>query len=352
MDTLPLSILLVEDDPLLTGYLGRQLRLLGHTVHEASNAEQGWQMYMDRKPQVILLDVMLPDHDGLSLARRIRAEEGAHWTHIVFISALAQEADLVKGIEAGGDDYLFKPVSGTVLQAKLHAACRHIQARDALNNVTQALAEANDRLRHQSLHDELTGLGNRRGFDERLKQYLGQARRDQRPLTLLMCDVDYFKNYNDALGHPEGDACLRRIGQVLNRICRRPMDYAARYGGEEFALLLPNTPADGALTFAMALQHALDVEGLPHPASTVADHVTLSGGFISLVPEGHISSAEMIREADEALYQAKARGRYRFISLTPALDTAEQSVPAQDASAKGGAQAVGRPQYLLSSKVA
>jgi diguanylate cyclase (GGDEF)-like protein len=352
MDTLPLSILLVEDDALLASYLSRQLRMQGHTVYEANQAELAWRMYTDHKPQVILLDVLLPDQDGLSLARRIRAEEGKHWTHIIFVSALAQEADLVKGIEAGGDDYLFKPISGAVLQAKLHAAHRHIEARDALSSVTQALAEANDRLRHQSTHDELTGLGNRRGFDERLKQYLAQARREQRPLTLLMCDVDYFKAYNDALGHPEGDACLRRIGQVLQRVCRRPMDYAARYGGEEFALLLPNTPADGAMTFAMALQHAMGVENLHHPRSSVTNHVTLSGGFVSMVPEVHTDSAEMIREADEALYQAKARGRCRFVCLNSDLDTGDSAPLAQSGPARGGVQNASMPHYLVPSRVA
>ncbi len=325
MDTPSLRVLLVEDDPTLLASLGQQLRMRKHTVFEASTSQAAWRVYLAQHPQLILLDVLLPDNDGYWLSRQIRAHEGRHWTPIIFLSALAQEDDLLQGIAAGGDDYIFKPVSPTVLTARLHAMSRHIQTRDELVQARQTLSEVNEQLRHQSLHDELTGLGNRRGFDERLTEYLAQARRDQRPLTLMLADVDFFKRYNDRLGHIEGDACLRHIGQILAQVCRRPLDYAARYGGEEFALLLPNTPPEGALTFAMALQHALNRDGLYHPDSAVARHVTLSGGFVSLIPDGSTTPQDLIRQADEGLYEAKARGRFRFVNLHACMDTGDLS---------------------------
>jgi diguanylate cyclase (GGDEF)-like protein len=327
MDTPPLRILIVEDDPHLLQALNQQLRQQGHDVITANTAQSGWRAFEAHQPQLVLLDVLLPDQDGHWLSRQIRAHEGRHWTPIVFLSSMVQECDLIKGIEAGGDDYLFKPVSPTVLQARLHALQRQIHMRDELSRTSQELRDANQRLLHLSLHDELTGLGNRRGFDERLKQYLGQARRDQRPLTLMLCDVDFFKRYNDRLGHVEGDACLHHIGQILAQVCRRPLDYAARYGGEEFVLLLPNTPAVGALNFAQALQHAMDRDSRYHPDSAVASHVTLSGGFVSVVPEAHTTPEALLKLADEALYQAKARGRYRFVNLMTGMDTGDLSAP-------------------------
>lgn len=325
MDTPSLRVLLVEDDPALLLNLRQQLLRQGHEVFEASTSQQAWRLFLDKAPELILLDVLLPDNDGFWLSRQVRSHEGRHWTPILFLSSLVQEEDLLRGIQAGGDDYLFKPVSPVVLTAKLHAASRQIRMRDELAQARQTLIELNEQLRHKSLHDELTDLGNRRGFDERLEDYVAQARRDQRPLTVLLSDVDFFKRYNDRLGHIEGDACLRHIGDILKQVCRRPLDYAARYGGEEFVLLLPNTPVEGALTFALALQHAMDRDGRYHPDSAVASHVTLSGGFVSVIPDGSTTSESLLRQADEALYEAKARGRYRFVNLSACMDTGELS---------------------------
>lgn len=298
----------------------------------AATAQLGWQLYLAQQPQLILMDILLPDNDGHWLARQIRVHEGRHWTPILFLSSMAREEDLIQGIDAGGDDYLFKPVSPTVLLARLHAASRHIAIRDELARTSEALLQANDKLQHQSTHDELTSLGNRRGLDERLARYMGQARRDQRPLTVMLCDVDFFKRFNDRLGHVEGDGCLRHIGQLLATICRRPLDYAARYGGEEFVLLLPNTPAEGALSFAMALQHAMDHANIAHPDSGVANHVTLSGGFVSVIPDTWMTPSDILKQADAALYQAKARGRYRFVNLDTGMDTGDWSQAPKPAS--------------------
>lgn len=330
MLTAPMRILIVEDQPLLLAKLSQQLQADGHEVLEASSALHAMRLWEARQPDLVLLDVLLPDDTGYALARRIRQSETGSWTPIIFLSSLTGEDDLQQGIAAGGDDYLTQPVLPLVLKAKLHAMQRLLHARQALERSTEALRLANAQLSHQSTHDALTGLGNRRGFDERLAEYVAHARREQKPLTLLLCDVDFFKRYNDRLGHLEGDTCLRHIAQILKQVCRRPLDYAARYGGEEFALILPGTPAEGGLTFAIALHHHLGRHSLFHPDSAVAGHVTLSGGLVSLQPSALTTPEELIRLADEALYAAKSRGRNRFVNLLTGADTGEMSARSDD----------------------
>ena len=316
-----LRILLVEDQPVLRAHVQMHLHGLGHQVIEADNAQSGLSMFHEAQPDLILLDVVLPEQDGYWLARQIRRQEGSRWTPIIFLSGMTHENDLQQGIDAGGDDYLTKPVSPIVLRSKLLAMQRLLYMRNQLARTSEDLRTANYRLSHLSTHDELTGLGNRRGLNERLAQYLGQARRDQRPLSLIMCDVDHFKRYNDGLGHVEGDRCLQHLAAVLIHSCRRPLDYPARYGGEEFAILLPNTPADGALTFATTLLKQLRTQAVEHPDSPLDRYVTLSGGITTCTPDEQTTAQSLIRQADESLYAAKTRGRNRFVDLDTGLDT-------------------------------
>lgn len=322
MRTEPLQILLAKEQPMLLATLSQQLQAEGHRVLEASTAMQAMRLWQQHHPDLVMLDPILPDETGLALAQRIRQADPAQ-TPIVFLGALAGERELAQAIAAGGDDHLDWPVPPLQLKARLHTLRQLAQARAELARQTTALQAAQAQLSHQSTHDALTDLGNRRGFDERLTEYLAYARREHKPLTLMLCDVDFFKRYNDRLGHLEGDTCLRHIGQILKQVCRRPLDYAARYGGEEFALLLPGTQGDGGLTFALALQHHMARDGLYHPDSAVAGHVTLSGGLVSVGPDELCSAAELLRRAEEALSAAKSRGRNRFVNLQSGADTGQ-----------------------------
>jgi diguanylate cyclase (GGDEF)-like protein len=319
-----LTVLVVDDQSGVRVALAAQLDALGHRVLEAADAEWGLEQFKRHKPDLVLLDVVMPGYDGYWLARKMRETESGQWTPIIFLSARDQEQDLWKGIESGGDDYLVKPVSAVVLGAKLRAMSRLQGMQQRLISVSAELRTANERLQHLSELDELTGLINRRGFDRLLHAEIAAAHREQQPLTLVFCDLDAFKLYNDNLGHVQGDHCLKRIGSLLRDACHRPRDRATRYGGEEFALILPNTPKSGAMTFTRAVRRMLGTLAMPHPASPVSALVTMTGGITTCIPTQETTVESMVIRADQALYAAKAQGRDRFFSFEMQLDTVEQ----------------------------
>jgi diguanylate cyclase (GGDEF)-like protein len=319
-----LTILVVDDQASVRVALAAQLDALGHRVLEAADAEWGLDQFKRHKPDLVLLDVVMPGHDGYWLARQMRAVESSQWTPIIFLSARDQDQDLSKGIESGGDDYLVKPVTPVVLGAKLRAMQRLAAMQRRLIGLSEELRLANQRLQHLSEIDDLTSLINRRGFDRLLHEEILAARREQKPLTLVFCDLDAFKQYNDTLGHVQGDQCLKQIGTLLRDACHRPRDHATRYGGEEFALILPDTPKSGAMTFARAVRRMLGKMAIEHPDSPVGALVTLTGGITTCVPDAHTTVESMVERADQALYAAKAQGRDRFFSFEMQLDTVDQ----------------------------
>jgi diguanylate cyclase (GGDEF)-like protein len=319
-----LSILVVDDDNAVRAHLAALLDAAGHRVIEAHDASWALELFERHRPDLVLLDVVMPVHDGYWLARQLRERETGQWTPIIFLSGRDHDEDLAQGIEAGGDDYLVKPVSALVLAAKLRAMRRLMVMQSRLLELSAQLRASNQHLQHLSVHDTLTTLLNRRGFDERFAAAFALARRSQSPLTLMLCDLDQFKAYNDTLGHSAGDDCLRQVGELLRQVCRRPGDLAARYGGEEFALILPDTPKSGAMTLARAVRRVFELAAPPHPGSLCAAHVTLSGGITTCIPDDGTTLEGMLMRADEALYVAKAKGRNRFFSFEMQLDSMEQ----------------------------
>ena len=310
-----LSILVVDDQESVRLLLAQELLRMGvREVVQAASAVDALEMFAAHKPDIVLLDIQMPGHSGHWIAEQIRNIDGGHWTPIIFLTGLDSDEDLWEGIRVGGDDYLIKPVRGTVLAAKLRAMQRLLNMQRRLVAVSEELYEANRRLNSLIERDALTGLINRRGFDRILHEQILLARRHSLPLTLMICDIDFFKQYNDALGHPQGDQCLQNVAKVLASVCQRPTDTACRVGGEEFALVLPNTPRSGAMRFARALTEVLSSRGIAHPASTVSALVTVSGGITTCVPDEQTSNLGMVTRADEALYAAKAQGRNNFFS--------------------------------------
>ncbi|GEM_PF-1843532 len=188
----------------------------------------------------------------------------------------------------------------------------HTLATELLHSLCEELSVANKELKDLAYIDPLTQVTNRRRFEEYLQQQWKQLLEAKLYLSLIICDVDFFKRFNDTHGHQEGDRCLRSVAEAIRRAARRPADLVARYGGEEFAVILPQTPAAGAIEVAKNIQGAVRSLCLPHAASPVSSYVTLSLGIASLVPTSQMTSETLIECADRALYQAKQAGRDRF----------------------------------------
>lgn len=304
---------LVIDDTLTSAtVISQQLRRMGLEPLVASDGASGIEMFRDLRPELVLLDVAMPGMDGFETAKRLRQiERDGEWTPIIFLASRSSDEELERGIAVGGDDFLVKPVSEVVLSAKVRAMQRISQMRHSLVVLTRRLDEANRELLRLSLVDGLTGVANRRQFDESLRREWARGVRTAAPLSLLMCDVDCFKQYNDHYGHQQGDECLRVVAQALQGCVRRPADLVARYGGEEFVAILPDTELQGALLVAEEMRASIEARTLPH-AGAPSGFVSLSVGVASVVPQRDgLSSSRLLADADAALYRAKQQGRNR-----------------------------------------
>ncbi len=264
------------------------------------------------RPDLVLIDAVMPVMDGYEAARRMRKSSPDEWVPIIFLSSKEDDQDLDRAIEAGGDDYLVKPVSYVVLNAKIRALHRIETMRSKVIEVSRDLATANRELEKLSRQDGLTGIANRRYFDSYLQTEVRRAARERSPLSLILSDVDNFKAFNDCYGHQAGDDCLRQVATALSSAGRRPADLAARYGGEEFAMILPGTVVDGAVDVARSVVRVIAGLAIPH-ARSGAGQITISQGIVSLAPEKKTSPEDLIHRADQALYQAKQQGRNRCV---------------------------------------
>ena len=308
-----MNILVVDDSPTIRAALRSLLERMGHTVVEANDGKDALQMYRKDRPGLVLIDVVMPVMDGYEAARHMRETSAEEWVPIIFLSSKEADQDLNRAIEAGGDDYLVKPVSFVVLNAKIRALQRLESMRAKQLEMSRDLASANRELEKLSRQDGLTGIANRRYFDSYLLTEVRRGAREKAPVSLILSDVDHFKAFNDCYGHQAGDDCLRRVAAALSSAGRRPADLAARYGGEEFAMVLPGTALEGAVDVAKAVSRVIGGLAIPHARSAVDQSVTLSQGIVSLVPDKETTCEHLIQHADQALYQAKQQGRNRYV---------------------------------------
>ena len=289
-------VLVVDDQPInirmLHAVLAQEFE-----VFAATSGAQALDFCQKNKPDLILLDVVMPGMDGLEVCRRLKQDLETRAIPVIFVTAGTQAEEENACWSAGAADFVSKPVNPLTLRNRVLAHLQFKLHMDAL----QAMAFA----------DGLTGVANRRLFDDTLDAEFRRCGRGGAPLAMLMIDVDFFKRYNDRYGHQAGDECLKRVALTLKERLKRPYDLAARYGGEEFACLLPDTDGAGALAMAAELRLAVAALAMEPDDSPVAGHVTLSVGVAVPHPQGDADGAARRRLPDQALYRAKDAGRNR-----------------------------------------
>jgi diguanylate cyclase (GGDEF)-like protein len=309
-----LKVLVVEDSRVTMKSLCNYLKRMGiENPLTATTGQAAMEIFRKNRPDIVLLDAILPDIDGFDIAKHFRAtERGDDWTAIIFLTSMDKDEDLARGIAAGGDDYLVKPISATVLESKMRAMKRLVTMQRTLVDVTQQLNTANKKLQRLSMTDGLTGLANRRFFDEMSAREWRRCERVLKPMAVVMLDVDFFKKYNDTYGHQAGDECLKGVARSVARAAPRATDLAARYGGEEFVLVLGETTTEGAKQVAANICEYVAQLNMAHSASDIG-HVSVSCGVASALPVEGMSFDILLKIADEALYKAKQQGRNRVV---------------------------------------
>lgn len=289
------STLLVVDDEKQNRLLLTELFEGEYKVIQAKNGLQALERARSHAPDLILLDVLMPEMDGMATIRALKREDATRNIPVIFITALDSPTDEEQGLNLGAVDYIAKPFHPSIVRVRVRNHLQIVHQRRLLEQLAAL--------------DGLTGIPNRRRFDESYALEWRRCQRAGQPLSLVVADVDHFKAYNDTLGHAAGDRVLQEVAAVLRQCARRPGDLAARYGGEEFVLLLPETGAQEAQMLAEELRAKLEARGLTHPASPVGASVTLSMGGASTTPMQAEADPAFFPLADAALYQAKASGR-------------------------------------------
>jgi diguanylate cyclase (GGDEF)-like protein len=302
------NILIIDDVPANIQIMHAVLRD-DYTVFFATSGRDGIRMAQKELPDLILLDIMMPDMDGYEVCTKIKSDPLTREIPVIFITAMSNMEDEMKGLELGAIDYITKPVSPPIVKARVKNHLELKRHRDALEKLTIELDKRNLELNLLAREDALTGLANRRYFNEVLEAEIKRASRSRQILSLILCDVDFFKNFNDHYGHVAGDKCLQAIGQVLLRTFKRASDLPARYGGEEFAVIISETLRGNAGQLAEKLRQRMIAQAMPHAFSAAAEYVTLSFGVVEAQPTSERNAAWYINEADKTLYRAKENGR-------------------------------------------
>ena len=300
------NILVVDDTRDNLRLLSNILTEQGYLVRPVSQGVRAVAAARSKPPDLILLDIMMPEMDGYAVCEALRTDERTRDIPVIFISALNETADKVKGFSAGGVDFITKPFQPeeVLARVKTHLTIRHLQ---------KELEARNRELARLVNIDGLTQIANRRYFDTYLQQEWLRSVREQHHISLIFIDLDHFKLYNDHYGHQAGDDCLKQVAQVFEQVARRPADVAARYGGEEFVILLPNTDEHGAEHVAKDIQETLRQLQIPHAQSPVSPSVTCSMGIVCTIPSQAVSAETFVAIADEAVYKAKAQGRNQCV---------------------------------------
>lgn len=316
-----IRVFLVDDQPMIAEAVRRSLAEQDLDFYYCQDPTEAVKMATELKPTIILQDLVMPELDGLTMVRFYRANPDLCQVPIIVLSTKEEPEIKSKAFEYGANDYIVKLPDKMELVARIgyhsQAYINQKQRDEAFQALVQSqreLAEANAILQKLSALDGLTGIPNRRRFDEVLKAEWQRAIRHATSISLIMIDIDFFKLYNDTYGHQGGDDCLIQVAQALEESAQRETDMVARYGGEEFAVILPETGLKGAFEVAETMRLNIQNKKIPHESSKVSDYVSISVGVATWVPERDSQPEEIITMADKALYQAKESGRNRVMS--------------------------------------
>jgi diguanylate cyclase (GGDEF)-like protein len=299
------KILLVDDSATNLMILGKILSP-DYDVLVAISGEAALEIARGHElPDLILLDVKMPGMDGYTICQKLKEDEHTSNIPVIFITAVEGSQAEMRGFDLGAVDYITKPYSAAVVCARVrtHVTLKH--HADLLENL--------------AFLDGLTGIANRRQFDQQLEKEWRRMMRRGASLALILIDIDHFKKFNDHYGHAAGDDCLRLVAHTIARVIKRPGDLAARYGGEEFAIILPETDEKGASIVAETMRLAVDTLKLPHAMSSAGDNITISLGVASDIPDLNKNEKDLVNTADRALYHAKITGRNRVSTEAPVV---------------------------------
>lgn len=289
--------LLIVDDQAVNVRLLNELFQSVFDVFMATSGQSGLAKAKQLLPDLILLDVVMPGLSGYDVCQELKADPALKHIPIIFITGQFNEDDEVRGFQMGAVDFIRKPINPVITKARVNGHVQHKLQNDILRNI--------------ALLDGLTGIANRRRFDAEFDRMWRHCLREKQPLSLVIIDIDYFKQYNDHYGHQEGDSVLRDIAHCIKSLIGRPQDLAARVGGEEFALLLPNTPLQNTFTILERLLNRIKILDMAHEKSPLG-RLSVSAGCSTIIPGGTDEISTLYRQADEALYRAKQKGRNQY----------------------------------------
>ena len=287
-------ILIVDDERINIDILNALLKA-DHKIMVATDGEQAIEAAVSGQPDLILLDILLPGMDGHQICRKLKSDPATRAIPIIFISVMGDAENETMGFALGAVDYIPKPFNSAVVKARVGVHLR--------------LKRQNDMLENLASRDPLTGVANRRAYDLACAEEWRRCQREKLPVSLIMIDIDQFKQYNDNYGHGAGDECLTRIAKAISGCIHRPGDMLARYGGEEFAAILSGTHREGAMQMAQQFHAAVANLAISHEHSVVAPHVTVSVGVATTARPDEVTLEQLSRVADKMLYQAKESGR-------------------------------------------
>jgi diguanylate cyclase (GGDEF)-like protein len=295
------ATIVIVDDDVTNIEIVAQLLEPEFEVAFATSGTQALELIARVLPDLVLLDVMMPDMDGYTLCTRLKADPVTAAIPIIFITGLQESDSERRGLQLGAADYVTKPFTPSILRARVRV---HVE-----------LKQTRDRLMSLAASDGLTGLANRRAFDVVLEGECKRLARTHAPIALIMLDIDHFKSFNDRYGHVAGDDCLRRVAEVLTAAMCRPADLAARYGGEEFICVLPDTKIDGAVAIAERIQAGIVSLAIPIAGSKTDATVSASFGVVSEICVQETDHNAILVSVDSCLYEAKLDGRNRIVSV-------------------------------------